>query len=50
MKRAAAELMDDEPRGLAAAAAGLQRTRDVFPLQGEAEKLAEIYRQMIGRA
>jgi mannosyltransferase len=47
MKRAAAELMDDEPRRLTAAAAGLQRTCRVFPLQGEAEKLIDLYRQMI---
>jgi mannosyltransferase len=43
MKDATAALMDDESRRLAAAAAGLQRARDVFPLQGEADRLVEIY-------
>jgi len=43
MKHAAAHLMDDDTQRLAAADQGLRRARSVFPLQGEADRLVEIY-------
>jgi mannosyltransferase len=47
MKEAAGRWMGDDDARAAAGAAGLRRTREDFPLQGEADRLEAIYASVI---